>query len=209
MSVTLYWAPKTRSFRTLWLLEELSIEYSVFAVDLFCLDSISQAEFRKASPLGKVPAIQDRAVNLWDSAAISLYLCDRYSKADLAPCLEDQSRADYLFWTGFVPGFLEPAFAEHVRGIHSDRYSNGWGDWQSVLELLSGRIYEREWLLGDRFSGADVLVGSCIEFFAAQGLMQDAPELMTYARRCVSRPAYKSAVEWEVQAALRKSSTDG
>ena len=102
--IKLYWCPKTRASRSLWLLGELGVEFERVHIDLRDPESRADSGFRAASPMGKVPAIADGEVRLADSAAIALYLADRYPRAGLAPAIDHPDRGRYLYWSTYTPG---------------------------------------------------------------------------------------------------------
>ena len=93
--IKLFWCPRTRASRILWMLAEMGEPFEVEAVDLLKPETKS-IEFLAASPMGKVPAIADGPVKIADSAAIALYLADRYPASALAPAIDDPLRGNYL-----------------------------------------------------------------------------------------------------------------
>ncbi|MEM8817861.1 MAG: glutathione S-transferase family protein [Pseudomonadota bacterium] len=195
--ITLYWAPKTRASRALWMLEETGTDYSIELVDIRAEDRKDSALFRAASPMGKVPALVDGDVQLAESAAICLYLADRYSLGELAPALDDPRRGRYLYWSMFTPAVAEPAMAEKFSGAESNRVSHGWGDFGSMLETLEQGLSKGPWILGERFSAADVMLGSSVVFMRLFGILPESVALADYADRCLARPAYRSAMAKE------------
>ena len=116
--ITLFWCPKTRASRILWLLEELNEPFEVRLIDIRDPAARNDPDFRAASPMGKVPAIQDRredaTIRMADSSAIALYLADRYPAAGLAPSIDSPDRGDYLYWMTYTPGVIEPAMMEPI-----------------------------------------------------------------------------------------------
>ena len=109
--IRLFWCPQTRASRILWMLEEMDEPFEVEMVDIRNPGSKS-AEFLAASPMGKVPAIEDGPVKIADSSAIALYLADRYPACGLAPAIDDPLRGSYMSWLTFPPGVIEPSMAE-------------------------------------------------------------------------------------------------
>ena len=193
----LYWAPRTRAARAVWMLEEAGADYELARIDLSDVSAKADPAFRAASPMGKVPALEDGAAKLADSAAICLYLADRFPNAGLAPALDDPLRGKYLFWMTFTPGVIEPAVMEKLAGGTPNRSRNGWGDYDSMIETLTGGVTPGPWLLGERFSAADVLVGATVQFLRQMDALPDIASLNGYAARCVERPAYRRARELE------------
>lgn len=191
----LYWAPQTRSTRAFWILEELAIEYEAVAVDIRAEDRTDSAEFRSASPMGKVPAIVDGDVCMSESAAICLYLADRYSAASLAPAIDDPMRGKYLYWTLYTPSVVEPAMSEKFNNIESNHGRSGWGDFDSMIQVFDNALDGKEWILGDRFSAADVMLGSSAVFLRMFDMLPETNNLNAYADRCLARPAYAAAMQ--------------
>ena len=185
----LFWCPKTRAARALWLLEESGLDYELVTIDIRDPGKPRDPDFARASPLGKVPAIQDGEVHVAESAAIALYLADRYPDTGLGVPIDHPQRGDFLFWTMFTPGVIEPAIAEKFSGMDPNPTSYSWGSYDKMVETFGAVVGEREWILGDRFSAADTLLGSSAYFMKQFGLLQDGGPIADYAARCVARPA--------------------
>ena len=198
--ITLYWCPRTRASRALWMLEELGEPFEVRLADVRAPDSLDD-DFRLASPMGKVPALLDDgpngAVKMADSAPICLYLADRYAPGRLAPAADDPLRGRFLFWMFFTPGAIEPAMMEKFIGFEVDPGSCGWGNYQKMLDTLAAGVAEGPWIMGDRFTAADVLLGSSVFFMKQFGLLGDGSALDAYLLRCQERPAYQAAMSRE------------
>ena len=192
--IKLYWCPKTRASRILWLLEELREPFEIVTINLRDPEARTSPGFRAASPMGKVPALSDGPVQLAESAAIALYLADRYPDAGLAPAIDDPDRGRYLYWSIFTPAVIEPAMSEKFNGWKVSRATSGWGDWASMIQTLSSGLNPGPWLLGDAFSAADVLVGSSVYFMKLFGILPEIAALTAYADRCIARPAYQRAL---------------
>ena len=191
--IKLFWCPQTRASRILWMLEEMDEPFEVEMVDIRNPET-KTAEFLVASPMGKVPAIEDGPVKIADSSAIALYLADRYPACGLAPAIDDPLRGSYLYWMTFTPGVIEPSMAEKFNQWEVNRGSSGWGDYDLMMEVLETGLKDGPWLLGERFSAADILVGSSIYFMKLFGILPETPVLETYLERCLARPAYVKAL---------------
>ena len=191
--IKLFWCPRTRASRILWMLEEMGEPFEVETVDLSKPEKKS-VEFLAASPMGKVPAIADGPVKIADSAAIALYLADRYPASGLAPAIDDPLRGSYLYWMTFTPGVIEPAMAEKFNNWEVSRGSSGWGDFDLMMEVLEKGLAQGPWLLGDRFSAADVLVGSSVRFMKLFGILPENRVLASYLERCLARSGCASAL---------------
>jgi glutathione S-transferase len=191
----LFWAPKTRSYRAVWMLEEAGVDYEIELVDIRDKDRKDSAEFRSVSPLGKVPALKDGDVGVADSAALCLYVADRYSSGQLAPALDDPNRGHFLFWLLYTPGVIEPAMGERFAGSEPNRLSHGWGDFDTMIATLEAGLEAGPWILGSEFTAADVMLGSSVIFLRLFGILPESEILSAYADRCTARPAYERAMK--------------
>jgi glutathione S-transferase len=190
----LYWAPQTRSSRAVWMLEEAGVDYEIETVDIRATERHDSDEFLAASPMGKVPALADGDVAMSESAAICLYVADRYCAGDLAPALDDSARGKFLYWLMFTPAVIEPAMSEKFNKIEPSPVRNGWGSFDLMVTTLEGVLAGNDWILGDRFSAADVMVGSSVVFLRMFQMLPESPVLAGYADRCLERPAYQRAL---------------
>lgn len=193
----LYWSPQTRASRAVWMLEEAGIDYEVELVDIRNSDRQNGAEFLAASPMGKVPALVDGDVRMSESAAICLYVADRYSAGKLAPAIDDPRRGKFLYWLMYTGAVIEPAMSEKFNKIEPNRGRNGWGDFGSMITTLESGLGEQQWVLGDQFTAADVMLGSSVNFLQMFDMLTDSAGLAAYADRCRARPAFQAAQERE------------
>jgi glutathione S-transferase len=196
--ITLYWCPKTRASRILWLLGEMDEPFEVRTIDIRDPEAKNDPDFSAASPMGKVPALMDTTPNgvvrMADSAAIALYLADRYPASGLAPVISDPERGRYLYWMTYTPGVIEPAMMERFLGMEVSKATSGWGNFDTMVEVLEDGIRQGPWLLGERFTAADVLVGSSVYFMKMFGILPGNAVLDAYVERCLARPAYAEAL---------------
>jgi len=193
--ITLFWCPNTRAIRSLWLLEELGCDFTVELVDIRDAQAPRSASFSRASPMGKIPAILDGDVALSDSTAIALYLLERFPNSALDVTEGGQDRADFLYWMQFMGSVMEPALAEKLSGLEAKKFVHAWGDFDTMISLLENRLAAREWIMGDQFTAADVLIGSTCYFLRLFGSMPDSEVLHAYTDRCMARPAFGRAAE--------------
>ena len=191
----LFYAPQTRSTRALWMLEECGLDYELELVDIRSAARQDSDEFRRASPMGKVPALVDGGAAMSESAAVCLYLADRYAPGRLAPALDDDRRGRFLYWLMYTPAVVEPAMSEKFAGVEPNRARSGWGDFDLMIETWEQGLGERPWILGDEFTAADVMLGSSAVFLRMFEMLPEAPVLSGYAARCLARDAYKTAIE--------------
>jgi glutathione S-transferase len=192
--IKLYWMPKTRAMRALWMLEEAGVPFERVYIDIRDEKSKADAAFRAASPLGKVPALVDGVVRINDSGAICAYIADAYPRAGLAPPIGDPLRGAYLQWLMFTNANIEPAMAEKFSKLPPSRAAHGWGDYDSVLMTLRNALQTGPWILGERFCAADVMLGSAVYFLDMFKILGDEPVLSAYLARCMARPAAQRAM---------------
>jgi len=188
-----YWCANTRAFRIAWLLEEAGVRYERVVIDIHDAAAKSDPAFRAVSPMGKVPALEDGAARLSDSGAICIYVADQYTEARLAPPVGHPERARYLQWITFTNSVIEPAMAEKFAKLEPRPGSFGWGSFDLMLATLRSELSRGEWILGDRFCAADVLLGTSAFYLKQFALIGDDPILGAYAVRCQERPAWQRA----------------
>ncbi len=193
MPMTLYWAPKSRSLRALWMLEEAGRPYERVLVDINA-GAQSTPEFRAINPMMKVPALTDGPAAVAESAAICAYVAEQVPEAGLAPPVGDPRRGRYLQWLMFSPACIEPAFTQKFANVALPSRAAGWGDYDRVFGALRDALAAGPWILGDHFSAADVMIGSDllwgIELFK---IVEPNPVFEAYLARCAERPAFQRA----------------
>jgi glutathione S-transferase len=196
----LYWCEQTRAVRVVWMMEELGVPYERVRIDIRNEQSRADPAFREASPMGKVPALEDGRVRIWDSGAICAYLADQYPDAKLAPPIGSPDRGAYFMWLMYTNSVIEPAMGEKAAGMPKNPVTYGWGSWEQMLSTLRTAVARGPWILGERFSAADVLLGMSCSFMRQFKMIADEPELFAYADRCAARPAFQRAYALEAQA---------
>jgi len=190
----LYFAPRTRSVRPRWMLEELGIAYELVRLDV-SKGETSAPEYLALHPLGAVPVLVDGDLTLRESAAICLYLADRFPEQQLAPPPGAPERGAYYGWLLFAEGSVESAVLAfygtshppEVQATHRDRL-------QRVLGVVDAALEGREVLVGERFSAADVVMASILHLAHQLQLLEGHPRLLDYVRRHTMRPAVRRAV---------------
>jgi glutathione S-transferase len=100
----------------------------------------------------------------------------------------------------YSPGVIEPAMMERFMGMEVSRATSGWGNFDTMIEVLEDRLNTRDWLMGEQFSAADVLAGSSVYFMNRFGILPDSPILSGYLERCLARPAYAKALARDAEA---------
>jgi glutathione S-transferase len=139
--------------------------------------------------MGKLPVLTDGDVVVTESAAIALYLADRYSYGNLAPRVDDPARGAYLRWSFFAPSVIEPgAMAKLANWTFKDSQA-GWGSYEAMLRTMESAVTGRDFLLGDTFSMADVVFGGTLRYMLGFKMLETRPAFTAYAERLAARPA--------------------
>ena len=183
--IRLYGEPRSRAFRCVWMLEELGLEFEWIPTS-FSNGESRAADFLAINPNGKVPVLVDGDTTVWESLAINHYLADTYD-GGLKPCGSREVGEAYR-WSFWAMGEFEgPADAAARR---SAVLEDGWAT--PALTVLDEALADRAWLLGDRFSVADVNVSVMLvrPAIAAVGL-EDFSRVSAWWGRCVARPAFE------------------
>jgi glutathione S-transferase len=191
--IVLYRAFASRAFPVLWLLGELGLAYRSEIVSL--ADWRRPQRLLEITPSGKVPAVVDGETVVTEAPAICLYLADRYGYGALAPKVEEPDRGPYLKWMVWSTAVLEPARELQLTTVVPPKndWGVGWPKWELVLKELADAVVEREWLLGDRFSAADVMLGSVLSIGLFCEMIPPLPPLIAYSERLAARPANQRA----------------
>jgi glutathione S-transferase len=192
--ITLYHAPRSRSSRFLFLLEELEAPYEIKTVSIRRGDGSGAVDPANPHPHGKVPVISDDGTVVFESSAIALYLTDKFPQNDIGPRIGDPARGPYLSWLAYYSGVVEPAFVSKFMNVEVPRGTAGWVAVDEVVPVLVDALSKGPYLLGEAFSAADVLYGTTFALFADSPLMPKSPAIADYAKRVVARPAYARAM---------------
>lgn len=192
MAVILYHHPWSRAANVVWMLEELGTDYELRWVDIQAGEQ-KKPEFLRLNPMGKLPVITDGAAVVSESAAIGLYLADRYGPGRLAPALDDPARGTYLRWALFSPSVIEPAAAAKASGGEFRAGAVGWGSYEDMLSATEAAIGAGPWLLGERFTMADVIFGGTLRYMLMFKMVEPRPAFNAYAERLAARPAFQRA----------------
>jgi glutathione S-transferase len=194
MSIVLFHHPFSRAAGTVWQLEEVGVEHELRFVDILAGEQKSP-EILAMNPMGKLPILKDGDVVVTEGAAIGMYLADRYAPGRLAPAIDDPARGTYLRWICFAPAVIEPAVIAKVGGWEYKPSQAGWGVYDAVLDSMERALEGREYVLGDRFSMADVIFGGTLRYMMQFGTIEARPTFVAYAERLAARPALKRADE--------------
>ena len=187
--ITLFHRPKTRSTRFIFLLEELEAPYEIRLVTTRTRAG-GAVDPANPHPHGKVPAISDDGAIVFESPAIALYLTDRFTKNRLGPLVGEPARGAYLSWLCYYTGVLEPAFMSKFMHVEVPRGTAGWVPVEEAMTAVTNLLTAGPYILGERFSAADVLYGTTFAMFAQSPMMPKSTAIEDYVRRIVTRPAF-------------------
>lgn len=185
-----YTNPKSRGRIARWMLEEVGQPYRTEVLDY--ANSMKSPEYLAINPMGKVPAIRHGTAVVTETAAICAYLADAFPQARLAPPAGDRQRAAYYRWMFFAAGPLEGAVTAKAMGFVTPpgrEGTVGWGSFAAVMDALEQAVSGSEYIAGDRFSAADVYVGSHIGFGLMFNSIEKRPAFEHYWQRISSREA--------------------
>lgn len=192
MSIVLHHHPYSRAATVVWMLEETGVPYTLEYIDLMAGQQKTPA-VRALNGMGKLPILVDGEAVVAETAAIGLYLADRYALGRLAPALDDPARGPYLRWCLYAPSVIEPGCAAHAAKWEFRPSNVGWGSYETMLETLGQALEPGPWLLGDRFTMADVVLGATLRYMLRFKMIDALPVLSAYIDRLSARPALIAA----------------
>jgi glutathione S-transferase len=180
--ITLYHGPRSRSSRMIWLLEELGASYEIVQVDIKRPTGVGARDPRNPHPDGQVPALVHDGQLVTESVAIALYLTDLLPEKGIGPVIGDSKRGEYLTWLAYYAGVMEPVLIERdVKREAAEKVD------RRVLQALERGPY----LLGDRFSAADIFLASLMQF--SRKFLPESKTLDEFLSRVTARPALARA----------------
>lgn len=192
--LVLYTNPMSRGRIARWMLEEIGAPYRAEVLEYGA--AMKSPEYRAINPMGKVPALRHGDVVVTECAAICAYLADAFPDAGMAPAPAE--RAAYYRWLFFAAGPIEAAVTNRSLGFELDDRAQaraGYGSFAAVMDALSQAVQAGPFIAGERFSAADVYVGSHIGWGLQFGTVENRPEFSAYWLRIADRPAHRRATE--------------
>ena len=202
MAIKLYGIPQSRASRCLWMLEEIGVPYE--NVPIHFVGDAQKPDFLKINPNGRIPALDDDGLVLFESLAINLHLARKYDggKGLWPKSADDQSRA--IQWSIWAMTEAEPpvmrvlmhrAFLPEPQRNESEAKA-GEQALQKPVGVLEGALGARPYLLGDSFTVADLNVHAVLGWAPTLGRVKldGAPKLSGWLRRCGERPALARAM---------------
>jgi glutathione S-transferase len=200
--ITLYHAPQSRSSRIIWLLEELGQPYTIKPVSIFRpMLGTGDADPANPHPDKQVPAIVHGDTLVAESVAIVLYLIDAFPAAQLGPQPGDPRRGDYLTWLIWYAAAMEPAiFAQFGNELDNPQKKRSY---DAVVRRIEQALAKGPYMMGDSFTGADLLVASALAF--ARQAFPESVAIDAYLARCKARPAGARATALDDAIGMQKA----
>ena len=189
-----YTNPRSRGRIVRWMLEEIGQPYRTEVLDYGT--TMKAPAYLAINPMGKVPALRHGDVVVTEAAAICAYLADAFPQAGLAPPHGDRLRGSYYRWLFFAAGPVEAAVSNKAFGfaVPPEREGTiGYGSFQRVMDTLEQAVSGGNYLVGDKFTAADVYAGSQIGFGLMFKTFEPRPAFQHYWQRITVRPAYARA----------------
>jgi glutathione S-transferase len=201
--IIFYHSPQSRSAGTLFLLEELGADYELRTLDLKKNEQRG-SDYLAVNPMGKVPAIVHNGALVTEQGAVYAYLADLHADAGITPAIGDPLRGPYLRWLFFYGSSYEPALIDRsMKREPAPPSTSPYGDYDTMLKTLWDQLGNGPYLLGDRFTAADVLWGTALRWTTMFKLVPETPAVKAYIERVTSRPAALRAakIDEEIMAA--------
>lgn len=202
--VVFYSSPMSRGRIAHWMLEEVQAPYRFEMVNLESGEQ-KKPPYLAVNPMGKVPAIVHRGTVVTEAGAICAYLADAFPAAGLAPPTDSAQRGTYYRWMFFGGSCVEAAVIDRMlsRPAASRPAALGYGSYEDTVATLESALKPGPYILGERFSAADVYIGSQIGFGMRMKALEGRPVFQDYFNRLQQRPAYQRFMEQGEQIAAR------
>jgi glutathione S-transferase len=202
--IVFYHNPMSRGRMAHWMLEEVGAPYRIELIN-FDKGEHKRPAFLAVNPMGKLPAIVHRRTVVTETGAICAFLADAFPAAGLAPRLDDPARGTYLRWLFFGAGCVDPALIDRMlaRPVPERTGAVGYGRYEDMVDTLEKAITPGPFILGERFSAADVYVGAQIGWGMMTKSLDARPAFQAYVGRLQQRPAFKRASEQNETLAAR------
>lgn len=207
--IVLYHAPQTRSSGAAVLVEELGADVDVTILDMKAGEHRRPA-FLAINPMGKVPALVEDGAVVTEQVAVYLFLADRFPEKGLAPPIGDPLRGPYLRWMAFYGSSFEPACVDRaLKREPGYRGMSPYGDFDTTLQTVTDQLARGPYMLGQRFTAADVLWGSGLGWLTMFGVVEKTPLIAAYVDRVASRPASLKVVAEDAERVAAQAAHPG
>ncbi|MFY8102312.1 MAG: glutathione S-transferase family protein [Allorhizobium sp.] len=185
--ITLFYSPQTRATGARVLLEELKVPYDLHVLNMKTGEQ-RQPAYLAINPLGKVPAVRVGETFITEQGAIYLYLADLFPEAGLAPALTDPDRGAYLRWLFIYGSCFEPAVVDRfMKREPGSMNETPYASYESLIDMLEEVLKTGPYLLGERFTAADLLWGIALRWTTMFGLVEARPVFQAYMERIGNR----------------------
>ncbi len=194
--LTFYTNPMSRGAIVRWMLEEVGQPYEAVILDYGT--TMKAPDYLAINPMGKVPAIKHGDVVVTEVAAICAYLADAFPDAGLAPAPGSKERGAYYRWLFYGAGPVEAAVMDKALGVQvpaDKEMMVGYGNFDTVVDVLDKHVAAHDYIAGDRFTAADVYVGSHISWGTQFKTLPQRDSFDAYLKRILARPAAQRAKE--------------
>lgn len=209
--ITLFYSPQTRATGARVLLEELNVPYELHVLNMKAGEQ-RQPAYLAINPLGKVPAVRVGSSLVTEQAAIYLYLADLFAEAGLAPAFDDPDRGAYVRWLFIAGSCFEPAVVDrYLKREPASLNDTPYASYESLIDMLENALTPGPYLLGERFSAADLLWGIALHWTTMFGLVEARPAFQAYMERLNNRASIQkvsaedAAMVAEHEAAVQQS----
>lgn len=188
----LFHAPQSRSGRVLWLLHEIDAPFETVRCDIPRRDGSGARDPRNPHPDGKVPALEHDGALVTETAAILLYLTDLFPERGLGIAPGAPERGAYLTWLFWYGAVVEPVYIAEVLGMADHPVAQAtFRDRHAVADRLIAALAGGDWLMGARFTAADILL--CSPYLYFPDATPDHPAVRDWIARCTARPGFRRA----------------
>ena len=185
--LTFYTHPMSRGRVTRWMLEETGLPYDTVVLDYGT--SMKAPEYLAINPMGKVPALKHGDTVITEQAAICMYLADLVPETKLAPPVGSPARGSYYRWISFMAPLEQLMVSKASGAALPDARMAGFGTEKDLLDTLEAALKDREYLAGDTFTAADLLVAAYVGWYLQFKLLEPRPAFVAFAARHQQRPA--------------------
>ena len=185
--LTFYTHPMSRGRVNRWMLEETGLPYDTVVLDYGT--SMKAPEYLAINPMGKVPALKHGDTVITEQAAICMYLADLVPEKKLAPPVGSPARGSYYRWISFMAPLEQLMVSKASGAALPDARMAGFGTEKDLLDTLEAALKDREYLAGDTFTAADLLVAAYVGWYLQFKLLEPRPAFVAFAARHQQRPA--------------------
>ena len=187
-----YTHPMSRARIVRWMLEEVGQPYRTEILDY--ATTLKGAEYLAVNPMGKVPAILHDGALVTEQGAVYAYLADLYPETGITPAIGDPLRGPYLRWLFYYGSSFEPALIDKsMKREPAPPSTSPYGDYDTMLKTLTDQLAKGPFLLGERFTAADVLWGTALRWTTMFKLVTQTPVFTDHFAREIARPAFARA----------------